>query len=158
SRAGLWAFRSGDLPEGVWQIVASHVSQCTPCAEILREIDASDESLIAKIGGGALEKAFLNEPECAEFMARARARGNELPPPPAERSASDPRAPLSAAEELFPFPFGKYHLLHRIDAGAMGVVYKAHDLTLDRVVALKMVRAGSLAGPRQLHRFRTESQ
>jgi serine/threonine-protein kinase len=158
SRAGLSAFRSGELPEDVLKMVAAHVSECPRCAETLREIDESDESLIAKIGGGAGEKPFLNEPECAELMDRARALAHDLTPLPADTSPPGHGQTLSPAEEVFPFPFGKYHLLRRIDAGAMGVVYKAHDLTLDRVVALKMVRAGSLAGPRQLQRFKTESR
>jgi serine/threonine-protein kinase len=157
-RADLSAFRSGELPEAVLQMVAAHVCTCTRCATTLWEIDASDEALIAKIGDGAVAKSFLNEPECVELMARARALAKDLPPGSADTSLPDLVARPTPEEEVFPFPFGKYLLLHKIDAGAMGVVYKAHDLTLERVVALKMLGAGNLARPRQLQRFRTESQ
>ena len=40
----------------------------------------------------------------------------------------------------------------------MGVVYKARELKLNRIVALKMIIAGSCSSPDQLARFQTEAQ
>ena len=51
-----------------------------------------------------------------------------------------------------------YTLLQALGRGAMGVVYKAKHHKLKRVVALKMVRAGEHASPRDLARFRTEAE
>ena len=42
--------------------------------------------------------------------------------------------------------------------GAFGTVYKARDPELDRVVAVKVPRAGNVAGPQELDRFLREAR
>lgn len=57
-----------------------------------------------------------------------------------------------------PRQFGDYELLEEVGVGGMGLVYRARQITLNRTVALKMIRPGQRTSERLPERFRTEAE
>ena len=99
-----------------------------------------------------LEKFGIHYPDLTE---RLQAVDREM-------AAAKPPAPLPPDVELPPGTaveyFGDYVLMERIGSGGMGIVYKAQQRSLKRLVALKMLLAGQLADEDDLQRFHAEAE
>jgi len=90
------------------------------------------------------ERPSLAEYE-VRFPALSEALGRQLLEAPLAGSSAWPTIP-------------GYEILCELGRGGMGVVFKAKQSRLDRLVALKMIRDGTLCEPELLQRFQAEAQ
>jgi serine/threonine-protein kinase len=98
-----------------------------------------------------LEAFFRDEDRFDLLVSPIR---SATPPPSRARTLSTiPPSPSLAGRTL-----GDYELIEEIARGGMGIVYRARQKGLGRIVAVKMIRSGQVALPEDVQRFRLEAE
>jgi tetratricopeptide (TPR) repeat protein len=132
--------------------VGAHVQTCPQCQKTLHEL--SDTNLLGAGPQPTLDLQAPCEPS-PEFLEKLK--GNR-PPLAGPEAAAQAGPDKPAAPDVRAVSVPGYEVVSELGRGGMGVVYLAWQTRLARLTALKMVLAGTHAGPEQLARFRTEAE
>src|SRR5262249_17496275 len=120
------------------------------------------EALLDEVVTAYLKEACAGHtPEPEAWLARYPELASDLAEFFADRAALErPAVPLRSVAPARPPAevVVDYELLEELARGGMGMVYRARQKSLNRVVALKMVLAGRLASAEDVARFRREAE
>ena len=121
-------------------------------------IPDAELSLLLIHGEFLLRQELGESPTIDEYLVRFPDHAERLKMADAfHRVVSGEGGPDHEMSPAAPSPPG-YAILGELGRGGMGIVYKAHQRSLDRVVAVKMIRLGALAGAADLRRFQLEAE
>jgi serine/threonine protein kinase len=141
----LAGFALGNLSRSRLARVADHVEHCAACESALCALDNLADPLLAQLRQADPQEQSTVAAVPPQLFALARSARAPL--------AGFSWQPVSVQQQL-----GKFQLLEEIGSGSFGQVFRAHDTELDRIVAIKVPRAGSLACQADVDRFLREAR
>ena len=97
-------------------------------------------------------------PPTVPILSRPHAAGASRTPSETARTLVPGAEGVRTHTPLEGKPFGRYRLLEELGHGGMGIVWKAWDTELKRVVALKQILAGGAIDEGQVERFMREAR
>src|SRR5579871_363040 len=157
SPAELRAFSLGDLGEANFDGIAEHVLHCQACDRALRSLDGMTDELIRCLSG-LRPDAALSAPLPEALLRIARGAAHSTPSGSPGDMALDSGRRLARMLGEGVCRLGRFELEAELGIGSFGHVFRARDTELDRTVALKIQRAGSVTSGETSERFHREAK
>ena len=153
---GRLAVLTGFVHEEAVETARQQVESSKTIAEVLVESGAITEETRRAIEQLLELRVTLHGDDPQQSLLRLASPTVSFADPSAARTVTS--AQTAAGGKPASASFGDYEIIDPIAEGGMGVVYKARQTKLNRLVALKMIRSGELADEEQIERFYSEAK
>jgi serine/threonine protein kinase len=131
------------MPRPAFDRIACHLQHCTACESVLEALDGVSDSLLCQLKHPAENSMVPSLPE--KVLAEVRR---------VQLGQGGLGSLLAGGRRQL----GSFELLEELGLGSFGQVFRARDTRLDRVVAIKFLRAGRLASREEVDRFLREAR
>jgi len=155
----LRSFGIGRLSGDAVDQIAEHVEGCMDCESRLASFDAEPDEFLASVrqcapsaGDDAIFAVQPSVAEAVDCVATISHDGS------GSSVSMDPGKRYARRLADGPVFVDRFELLDELGDGSFGYVFKARDTELDRIVALKVQRAGDMATDEDVARFLREAR
>jgi serine/threonine protein kinase len=144
-QAELSRFVLGNLSSAELARLAEHVEHCGSCENAVQSLEALADPLVSGLHAPADENSSVASTVPHHLLSAARSA----------RNSATSAITWSAEGQR---RLGKFELLEELGSGSFGHVFRARDVELDRMVAIKILRSGSLASEQDVDRLMREAR
>lgn len=155
SMDSLQDFALGRSDEGEFELIAKHVEVCATCQNRLEDLDRLGDSLVGqlqKLSTASVSQTTKEDELLASAILSGKARPGSI------RITADAGKGLARRLLEGPVYLDRFELRSELGVGSFGYVFQAWDPRLERVVALKVQRAGNFASAEDVERFLREAR
>lgn len=154
----LQAFSVGTIGDDQIDAVADHVAECSRCDEVLARLDeeSATDSFVASLQSCSLN--VTGESDVSSAVVEVARRAGRATSSSLSNLSLDPGKKYARRLNDGPVLIGRFELESELGVGSFGYVFRARDTELDRTVALKVQRAGSIASDEDIERFLREAR
>jgi hypothetical protein len=157
-RSLLRDFSIGNLSGNVFERVSRHLEHCPMCSSVLECLEEDQDEVtrgLRELADGS-ESGQPVVPDVLLAVAARASRG--VSKDTSTEVVIDSGRRIAEALTSGAYHLGKFELLEQLGAGTFGYVFRARDTELNRIVAVKVSRAGTLASASDTDRVVREAR
>lgn len=153
----LHAFAGGNIAGAEWERIAAHLESCAACQaelDLLDDAQRADELVtqLRQLPASTADDGKIESDWGPAVLARTAGGEN------GSSISADAGHNLARRLAIGPVHLDRFELQAELGVGSFGYVFRAWDPRLERVVALKVQRAGSFASQEEVERFLREAR